>query len=449
MSHYIRSSDEERRELMNRRRSGDLTVSNQQIADAFEIDIDRDPYDLPLERLEPSHPTLFQYGKHWRYFERLRAEAPVHYHKHAMAGPYWSVTRFDDIRYVDSNHEIFSSDQSRGGISLNGRKPQELTADSFVNFIATDPPKHDEQRQVVTPMFTPKNLAEIEPLIRERAGRILDNLPINEEFNWVEKVSIELTGQMLATLFDVPQEDRLKLIDWSDTISALGDPEQFDNPEQGWAKLQHCVGYFREFFDERRKQPPKFDLLSMMAHDPATNNQTPGEFFGNIMLLIVGGNDTTRNSISGGVLALNQNPDEYAKLRANHDLIPSMVPEIIRWQSPVLHMARTATRDTELGGQQIREGDRVCMWYVSGNRDDDKLERPNDFIIDRARPREHMSFGFGIHRCVGNRLAEMQLRTIWQEILKRFDTIEVTGEPKRIRSNFIHGIRELPVTIRA
>jgi cytochrome P450 len=259
---------------------------------------------------------------------------------------------------------------------------------------------------------------------------------------------VELTGQMLATLFDVPQEDRLKLIDWSDTIQSLSDPDEYADFTVGFQKLFECREYFRGYFEERKAQPPKFDLLSLLAHDPATAEMDDAEFLGNIMLLIVGGNDTTRNSISGGVLALNQNPGEYAKLRNDPGVIPNMVSEIIRWQSPVAHMARTATEDVELGGKQIRAGDRVAMWYVSGNRDEDAIEDANHFRIDRPNARQHTSFGYGIHRCVGNRLAEMQLRVIWEEITKRFETVEVTGEPVGLASSFIHGIRELPVTLR-
>jgi cytochrome P450 len=444
---YIRSSDEERRSLIERARGGDMTVSNREVMEAFAIDPDYDPYSIPLDKVDPSHPSLFLHGTHWPHLERLRKEDPVHFHEESMFGPYWSVTRYDDIRYVDSHHELFSSEQKRGGIALGG-VPDREDEYSLPMFIQEDPPKHDQQRKVVAPMFTPRNLADLEPLIRERAGKILDELPRNEEFNWVRHVSVELTGQMLATLFDVPQEDRLKLIDWSDTIQNLGDPEHFETQEEGFQKLFECLAYFQGYYEERKKQPPKFDLISMLAHDEATNNMDPQELLGNVMLLIVGGNDTTRNSISGGVLALNENPDQYEKLLQNPGLIPNMVPEIIRWQSPVAHMARTATQDCELGGKQIKENDRVCMWYVSGNRDEDAIENASEFRIDRKHPRQHTAFGFGIHRCVGNRLAEMQLRTIWEEIMKRFPKVEVTGEPVGLASSFIHGIRELPVTIR-
>jgi cytochrome P450 len=444
---YLGSSDEERAALLSRSRSGDMTVSNKEMMEAFAIDPNYDPYAIPLDDVDPSHPTLFLHGTHWPHLERLRNEDPVHYHESSMFGPYWSVTKYDDIKYVDSHHELFSSQTKKGGIALGG-VPDREDEYSLPMFIQEDPPKHDDQRKVIAPMFTPRNLADLQPLIRERAGAILDGLPRNEEFNWVRHVSVELTGQMLATLFDVPQEDRLKLIDWSDTIQNLGDPEQFENPDEGFQKLFECLAYFQGYYEERKTQPPKFDLISMLAHDESTNNMDPQELLGNVMLLIVGGNDTTRNSISGGVLALNENPDQYEKLLQNPGLIPKMVPEIIRWQSPVAHMARTATEDCEIGGKKIRKNDRVCMWYISGNRDEDAIRDANQFIIDRDNPRQHTAFGFGVHRCVGNRLAEMQLNIIWEEIMKRFSKVEVTGEPLGLASSFIHGIRELPVTLR-
>ncbi len=444
---YTSSSDEERAELLKRSRSGDMTVSNKQVMDAFAIDPHHDPYAIPLDEVDPSHPSLFANDSFWGHFDRLRKEDPVHYHESSMFGPYWSITKYSDIMHVDTHHDDFSSKAIKGGITLGG-VPDRDDEYQLPMFISEDPPKHDAQRKVVTPLFVPKQLAELEPLIRERAGNILDNLPRNEEFNWVREVSVELTAQMLATLFDIPQEDRMKLIEWSDTIQALGDPEQFENPDEGFQVVLQCLAYFQEIYERRKTEPPKFDLISMLAHDESTNNMEPQELLGNVMLLIVGGNDTTRNSISGGVLALNQNPDQYEKLLQNPGLIPKMVPEIVRWQSPVAHMARTAMHDVELGGKLIKANDRVCMWYISGNRDEDAIDNANQFIIDRPNPRQHTAFGYGVHRCVGNRLAEMQLRVIWEEIMKRFGRVEVTGDPKFLASSFIHGIRELPVTLR-
>jgi cytochrome P450 len=204
-------------------------------------------------------------------------------------------------------------------------------------------------------------------------------------------------------------------------------------------------------FYERQRQPPAPDLISMLAHGESTRDlpTRPMEFLGNLTLLIVGGNDTTRNSMSGGIWALNKHPEQYSKLRANPGLIPTLVPEIIRWQSPIIHMRRTALADIEVGGKSIKAGDKVCMWYVSGNRDEEAIDNPNQFIVDRPRARQHLSFGFGIHRCVGNRLAELQLIILWEEILKRYPAIELMGEPERIYSNQIHGISKLPVRIPA
>ena len=404
-------------------------------------DAREEAYALPLDKIDMSQGHLFQNDIHWPYFERLRAEAPVHYCADSEFGPYWSVTRYNDIMSVDTNHEIYSSEPT---ITL--RDPDEDFR--LPMFIAMDPPKHDEQRKTVSPIVAPANLARLEGIIRERAGEILDRLPIGETFNWVDKVSIELTTQMLATLFDFPWEDRRKLTRWSDVATADLNSGIVDSEEARRAELYECAAYFTNLWNQRVNDPaPGSDLISILAHSEATRNMPPMEFLGNIILLIVGGNDTTRNSISGGVLALNQNPDQYQKLRENPALIESMVPEIIRWQTPLSYMRRTALMDTVLGGQHIKKGDKVLMWYVSGNRDETVIENPNDFIIDRARPRQHLSFGFGIHRCVGNRLAEMQLRIVWEEILKRFHTVEVVGEPTRVYSSFVRGYSHLPMRL--
>ncbi|MGL4543676.1 MAG: cytochrome P450 [Polymorphobacter sp.] len=398
-------------------------------------------YALPLAELNPARPEQFQNDTMWPWFDRLRAEDPVHYTAESNYGPYWSITKYNDIMAVDTNHAAFSSE---GGITIAS---QDGDQGPLPMFIAMDPPKHDEQRTAVNPAVSPFNLARLEPLIRERAAKILDALPIGEEFDWVDKVSMELTAMTLATLFDMPQEDRRKLTYWSDVVTAVPGQGLIDTLEQKMAIFVEYHAYFTELWNQRVNAEPAGDLISMLAHAPATRNMAPREYFGNIVLLTVGGNDTTRNTISGSVLALNQNPDQYAKLRANPDLITSMVSETIRWQTPLPHMRRVATRDIEFQGKQIRKGDKVVMWYVSGNRDDSVIDRPNDYIIDRARPRQHLSFGFGIHRCVGNRLAELQLTIIWQEILKRFPTIEVVAEPKRVFSTFVKGYESMRVII--
>lgn len=400
-------------------------------------------YSLPLDKIDVSQPSLFKDDAIWPYFERLRNEAPVHYCADSAFGPYWSITKYKDIMAVDTNHAVFSSESGLGGITIRNK----VVDFQLPNFIAMDPPKHDAQRKVVSPIVAPDNLAVLEGVIRERAGKILDGLPINETFDWVDRVSIELTTQMLATLFDFPWEDRRKLTYWSDIATADINGPLISSMDERREILLQCAEYFTRLWNERVNAEPKGDLISMLAHGESTRDMDPMEYLGNVILLIVGGNDTTRNSISGGLLALNENPAEYQKLRDNPALIASMVPEIIRWQTPLAHMRRTALEDIEIGGKMIKKGDKVVMWYVSGNRDGDVIENPDSFIIDRKRPRQHLSFGFGIHRCVGNRLAEMQLRVLWEEIMKRFDRIEVVGEPVRVFSNFVKGFEHLPVRI--
>ena len=401
-------------------------------------------YATPLELLNPAQPKLFQADAMWPIFERLRAEDPVHYTAEHEFGPYWSITKYNDIMAVDTNHQQFSSDFKIGGINIAGGQSN---MDPLPMFIAMDPPKHDVQRKVVSPAVSPMNLQVMEPLIRERAAKILDGLPIGEEFDWVDLVSKELTGMTLATLFDMPQEDRRQLVYWSDVVTAAPGQGLIDSLEQKMAIFVEYHAYFTELWNQRVNAPPRGDLISMLAHGEATRNMEPREYFGNIVLLTVGGNDTTRNTISGSVLALNQNPDQYAKLRADPGLIPSMVSETIRWQTPLAHMRRTAIEDVAFRGKTIRAGEKVIMWYVSGNRDEDAIERPGEFLIDRERPRQHVSFGFGIHRCVGMRLAEMQLRIMWEEIMKRFPHVEVVGEPRRMNSNFVKGFEAMPVRI--
>ena len=401
---------------------------------------------MSIASLDVSDPGLYELDT-WRpLFERLRREDPVHYCADSPYGPYWSVTRYADIMEVEVNHAVYSSSNELGGIQIAEiARPGE-----FASFIRMDPPDHTARRRTVAPIVGPTNLANMEATIRQRTADTLDRLPRGEVFDWVDRVSIELTTMMLATLFDFPWEDRRKLTFWSDVaIANVNSPDApVHSEDERFAELGRMAQYFARLWNERINAPPRFDLISMLAHGEATRNMEPREFVGTLALLIVGGNDTTRNSMTGGLLALTAHPGEWAKLRASPSLVPSLVAETIRYQTPVIHMRRTAREDTTLGGKTIRKGDKVVMWYVSGNRDESAIERADDFIVDRAKPRQHLAYGAGVHRCVGDRLADLQLRILWEEILKRDLEIEVAGPPRRLYSNFIRGYRALPVRIR-
>ncbi|MCL2795167.1 MAG: cytochrome P450 [Microbacteriaceae bacterium] len=431
-------------------------------------------YAAPLAELDPGDPESFGAQQMYWKFERLRAEDPVHFTaaEHSEQGAYWSLTKWDDIMAADTDHETFSAD---AGITLH--RPPAGPVESDINYeanalggqlrsedgqivqrerqdgliqslLSMDPPQHEVHRGAVVDGVSPANLKAMEPLIRERAGAILDALPIGEEFDFVEHVSRDLTAMTLATLFDYPQEKRGKLTFWSDVMTAIPGPGAVvETEEERMLAIREFFEAFAGMFQQRASQEPRVDFVSLLAHSPHAQDFTFAELQGDGIVLLVGGNDTTRNTITGSVYALNKWPGEYAKLRANPALIPSMVSETIRWQTPLTHMMRVATKDTELGGKRIAKGDRVALWYVSGNRDEDKVENANEYVIDRKNPRQHLSFGFGIHRCLGNRLAELQLRIIWEEMLARFPEITVVGEPTFSHNNFIKGYDRMTVVI--
>jgi cytochrome P450 len=384
-------------------------------------------------------PTIYATDS-WRpVFEKMRAEAPVNYCPESPFGPYWSITRHADIQAVEAHPDVFSSSFEHGGITVADLPD--------ANFIAMDRPKHGEQRRVVAPAFGPGEITRMADSIRQRTGELLDSLPIGEEFDWVDRVSVELTTGMLAILFDFPWEDRRKLTFWSDVgadIASTFDPAANAIRNQHLADMTH---YFDRLIAAKKDLPPTGDLISMMAHSEAMKHSDFAERTGNIILLIVGGNDTTRNSMSGGIVAFNRYPEEWAKLIADPTKAAGAAPEIIRWQTPLSHMRRTCLADYEIGGQVIPAGGKVLMWYISANRDESVFPDAERFDIERPNARRHLSFGFGVHRCVGARLAEIQIQILLEEMLKRRMTVRITGEPEGIAQCFVHGYAKLPVTI--
>jgi cytochrome P450 len=395
-----------------------------------------------IDNMDVSNPELFQKDVWGPYFKKLRLERPVHYCSNSPYGPYWSITRYEDIKSVEINHSTYSSDSSRGGIRIDNKLKD--------SFISADPPRHTQERKTIAPVAAQANLAHYELIIRKRTKNLLLTLPHNETFDWVEKVSAELTVMMLATLFDFPFEQRSKLSFWSDaSICDYSEPDALvKSDEERSAILYQMADAFMSLWQERIAKDPKPDLISMMAHDSAMRFMPQQQFIGNLVLLIVGGYDATKNSMSGGVLALSEHLDQRDKLISNPALISKLIGEIFRYQTPAIHMCRTATRDAMLLDQKIREGDRLVLWYLSGNRDESVIDEPDRFIIDRPKSNQHLSFGAGIHRCLGERLATLQLRVLWEEILAHNLIIDVVGEPVRQYSNFVRGIKRLPVQIR-
>lgn len=397
-----------------------------------------------LERLDVSRAELWA-ANAWRpHFAHLRADEPVSYCPESFFGPYWSITRYDDITAIEGDPETFSSSWEHGGIVIFDMQDTNV---QLRMFIAMDDPEHGEQRKTIAPAVTPSEIGKLAGPLRDRTAKLLDELPVGEPIDWVHSVAIPLTTAMLATLFDFPWEDRHKLPIWSDWAAKIDiGPDPVLNAERE-AHVFEMAAYFKKLFDERKALPPQPNLLSMMAHSQAMSNLDEQRFMGNIALLVVGGNDTTRNSMSGLVERINLFPDAWDKVKANPSLSTTAATETIRLQTPIAHMRRTATRDVEFGGKTIHKGDKVILWYNSGNRDEAVFPDGDRWDPERENSRRHLSFGYGIHRCLGARLAELQLQTLIEEMAKRKMDAKIVDEPVRLPSCFTNGFEQLMVTI--
>ncbi|MDO8423196.1 MAG: cytochrome P450 [Parvibaculum sp.] len=403
-------------------------------------------------------PDLYLRNEHHDVFKNLRASQPVYWNPEADAAGFWALTRYDDIEFASKNPKLFSSAKENGGHRIfNENEIDENNTEA--SMISLDPPQHAAYRRMVTPGFVPKRISGMEERIRTRVTRLLDQLEERgkdgNEVEFIDAVAAALPIEVLAELFGAPDADGPKLFEWSNATVGEDDPELRVSDDYMRQCIMEMATYSAGLWQARIEKPGE-DLISMLAHSQVPNAEGKPEpmsfaaYIGTFILLVVAGNETTRNSISGGLLALSENPDQRAKLLADPSLIPSAVQEIIRWVSPVLHMRRTATEDTEIGGQAIAKGDKIVMWYASANRDETKWANPFDFDVARySDPHAPTQLGFGVgqHFCLGSRLAELQLRVLFEEMLKRFPDIHVSGPVRRLRSNFIAGIKEMPVKL--
>jgi len=421
-------------------------------ADALEQALRENPQAIPhhSEKWDVSRSDIYVEDRWQPIFAEMRKAGDLHKVTDSPFKEHWNVVSHRAIQHIEALPELYSSE---GSITILDRLSDEQLAElgrerfELPMFIAMDRPKHTGQRRTVAPKFTPSAMTDMEDDIRQRTGELLDSLPRREVFDWVDQVSIELTTGMLALLFDFPWEDRRLLTFWSDWAgdTEIGLIRQLDMQRQDI--LREMGAYFTQLWMERANREPSPDLISMMIHSPAMNQMSPEEYMGNLVLLIVGGNDTTRNTMSGIVHAFDKFPDQRKLFEEQPELIPNAVQECIRYQTPLAHMRRTATADSELFGHTVKAGEKLILWYISANRDESVFDHADELDITRENARRHLAFGYGIHRCVGARLAELQLRGLLEEMHKRRMRVHVAGHVERVRANFVHGFRKLEVEI--
>lgn len=405
---------------------------------------------MVVEDIDLKNPDIYEAGLPLEAFARLRREDPVHWNPESDGAGFWAVTRHADICEVSRQPLLFSSAYENGGHRIFNENEVGLTnageSGMGIPLISRDPPTHTQYRKVVMPALSPVKIEGIEDRIRARAERLIDAIPLGEQVDLVQALSAPLPLMTLAELLGVPGDMWTDLYHWTNAFVGEDDPEFRQSPEAMQETLGEFFGFITELYEQRVAEPGG-DIATLLAHAEIDGERVPfAEFAANMVLALVGGNETTRNSISHSVRAFSDNPGEWDKLRSNRELLKSAPSEMVRYASPVLHMRRTATENTEVAGRRIAKGDKVVMWYLSGNRDDTVYDDPDRFDIERA-PRNHVGFGSGQHVCVGSRLAEMQLRVAFGMLADRVSHFELVSEPRRFRSNFINGLKNLDVIL--
>jgi cholest-4-en-3-one 26-monooxygenase len=376
-------------------------------------------------------------------FRWMRKESPVHFQPdNARARGYWAITRYEDVVTISKDPGRFSS--YRGGTNIEDYPEEELSLIRLI-MLNMDPPQHGKFRRLVSQGFTPLVTSFLEPRVRAVTTEILDRIAQRGEADFVRTVAAELPLQVIAELLGIPDTDRDKLFDWSNRLIGFDDPEFQTSHEDGKIAAMEMWMYANQLAEERQGNADGHDLVSILMRGEVDGEKlTVQEFDSFFLVLAVAGNETTRNLVSGGMLALMEHPEERARLLANLSLVPSAVEEMLRWVTPVMHFRRTATCDAEIRGQKIREGDKVVMFYPSANRDENVFHDAERFDVGRS-PNEHLAFGVGEHFCLGSNLARLEIRVLFEELLRRFPDMELAGPAARLRSSFINGIKRMPV----
>jgi len=372
-----------------------------------------------------------------RTFDWLRSNDPIYFHPEPGGPGFWVLTRFADVLHASREWETFSS--------AHGTNIEDPLGGAELMMLNMDPPQHTRLRKLVSRGFTPRMISRMEPHVREITAKIIDEVAAQGECDFVTEIAAELPLQVIAELIGIPLEDRHKVFTWSNTMIGFDDPEYATSIEKATEAAMELYAYADSLASER-KSNPRNDLVSTLVEAEVDGEKLSDlDFDVFFLLLAVAGNETTRNLISGGMLALIENPGEREKLIADPGLLPSAIEEMLRWVTPVMYFRRTATRDVELEGRRIKQGDKVLLWYIAANRDEAMFPDPHVFDVART-PNEHITFGGGgPHFCLGANLARLEIRVMFEELLGRLPDMELTGPPSRLRSNFINGLKHMPV----